>query len=77
MRIKVMMPLIPRKKIMDDRGWAEVPEGTTLGQLIHKLGLSATLLKAMLLSVNGIRVPMSTELHDGDIVSVISLLSGG
>lgn len=77
MRIKVMVPLALRRSQIDERGWIEVPEGTTLSQLVHKLGLPGTLLKALFLSVNGIRVPLSTELKDGDVVSIIAPLAGG
>ena len=33
--------------------------------------------KLLLVSVNGERMPLNTELHDGDVVGFFSLVSGG
>ncbi len=53
----------------------EVPEGTTVGEVITRLGLPADYPKIILR--NGMNVSEETPLAKGDLVSVFPPLAGG
>ena len=76
-RVKVIGPFGLTNKIMDERGWVELPEGTTLGQLIRRLGLAGLIGKFLRPHLNGMVQPSSTVLKDKDIVSFFSPIRGG
>ena len=53
----------------------ELPEGTTVGDLLNRLGISAEM--AALLLVNGTHQSPDTALKDGEVVAIFPPLAGG
>lgn len=76
-RVKVMAPLGISRDVLDERGWIELKEGTTLKELQKKLGLSGVMSKIFKPYLNGERQPASTVLKDRDVVSYFSMIRGG
>ncbi len=77
MRIKVFDPFGLCKAKVDERGWIEVVEGTTLGEAVKWLGLSIVVSKILMVRLNGEKQPFDTTLKDGDVIGYFSLVSGG
>lgn len=77
MRVKVFTPLGLAAKRLDERGWLELPEGTTLGGALKILGIPRLISKAFMVRLNSEEKPMSTVLKDGDMIGFFSLISGG
>lgn len=76
MRIRVFPPHGCDRSALDERCWMEVPEGTTVSDVLRIIGCGR--LKAKLLvSVNGVRAPLNTVLSDGDVLGFFSLVTGG
>lgn len=76
-RVKVYAPSWCNMAALDERGWMELPDGSTLAdaiRVIHMPGAVARLLRA---SVNSEAVPLNTALKDGDVVGFFALMSGG
>jgi len=61
----------------DADGWLEVPEGTTVRQLLRRAGLAGRLLGVLPAMVNGRQVRAAHLLRDGDVLVVVLPLSGG
>lgn len=76
-KIKVFDPFGLCKGKIDDRGWIEVEDGTTLGEAVKWLGLSRVLSKIMMVRLNGEKMPYDTPLKEGDAIGYFSLVSGG
>ncbi len=77
MRVKVFPPLGCDRSALDVRSWAELPEGSTVGDVLKLIKCSPVKARLLLVSVNGERTKFSRELHDGDVVGFFSLVSGG
>ena len=77
MRVKVFPPHGCDRSMLDERCWIEVPEGTTVSDLLRRIRCSKLKAKLLLVSVNGVRAPLNTKLRDGDIVGFFSLATGG
>ena len=77
MRIKVFTPLGLAGEKLDERGWLELEEGTTLGGALKTLGISRLVAKAFMVRLNSEEKPMDTLLQDGDMIGFFSLISGG
>ena len=54
---------------------AEVPDGSTVGQLIRRLGIPDGMPRIVL--INGLDADPEQPLHDGDALSVFPPLAGG
>jgi len=52
-----------------------VPRGSTVGQVLEKLGMTPE--TAKLIFVNGVRQPLDYRLHDGDRVGIFPPIGGG
>ncbi len=76
-KIKVFDPFGLCKGKVDERGWIEVAEGTTLGEAVKWLGLSRLISKIMMVRLNGQKMPYDTLLKEGDAIGYFSLVSGG
>lgn len=77
-RVKVIMPLgISGKKVLDERGYIDLPDGTTVGQLARKLGTGGLIGMILKPHRNGMVCPPSTVLEDKDIISYFSPIRGG
>lgn len=77
MRVKVLPPRGSDRSALDERSWADIPEGSTVGDVLKIINCSPAKAKLLLVSVNGERARLSHELHDGDVVGFFSLVSGG
>lgn len=77
MRIRVYMPAFADHGRIDDDGFVDLPDGTTLDGLLKALKVPLRFAAASLCAVNYEKVPRSRALRDGDTVSFISFLAGG
>lgn len=77
MKVKVFPPLGCDRSALDKRSWADIPEGSTVADVLKLIKCSPAKAKLLLVSVNGERAKLSRELHDGDVVGFFTLVSGG
>jgi len=77
MRVKVFPPLGKAVKNVDDRGWMELPDGSTLADVLKKGGIPRLMAKMLMVRLNSEAVPLSTEVRDGDVVGFISIIAAG
>lgn len=77
MKIKVIPPHGCDRSALDERSWAELPEGSTVSDVLRIIKCSPAKARLLLVSVNGERSRLSRELRDGDVVGFFSLISGG
>lgn len=77
MRIKMFPPLGITLKVADERGWLEIEEGATLADALKMAGVPRITAKVFMVRVNSEAQPMSTVLHDGDIIGFMTIATGG
>ena len=77
MKVKVFPPFGCDRSALDSRLWTELPEGSTVGDVLKIIKCNPVKAKLLLVSVNGERTKLSHELHDGDVVGFFSPVSGG
>ena len=77
MKVKIFPPRGCDRSALDERSWAEVPEGSTVGDVLKLIKCSQVRARLLLVSVNGERAKLSRELNDGDVVGFFSPVSGG
>jgi thiamine biosynthesis protein ThiS len=53
----------------------EMPRGTTIAALLERLGVPDS--DVWMSAVNDSVVPLSTELHDGDVLEIFEPIGGG
>ena len=77
MKVKVFPPRGCDRSALDKRSWADLPEGSTVGDVLKIIKCSPVKAKLLLVSVNGEHSKLSRELKEGDVVGFFSLVSGG
>lgn len=77
MKIKILPPRGCDRSALDERSWAELPEGSTVGDVLRLIKCSPIKAKLLLVSVNGEHVRLGQVLKDGDVVGFFSPVSGG
>lgn len=77
MRVKVFPPRGCDRSALDERSWMDLPEGSTVGDVLKIIKCSPVRAKILLVSVNGEHSKLSRDLKDGDVVGFFSLVSGG
>ncbi len=77
LRIRVYAPPLGDHSPIDDEGFVELPEASTLNQLFKLLRIPLRQGAVLFCMVNYERSRLSRVLSDGDTVSFISLLAGG
>ena len=77
MKVKVFPPRGCDRSALDERSWVELPEGSTVGDVLKMIKCSPVKARLLLVSVNGERAKLGKELHNGDVVGFFSLVSGG
>ncbi len=77
MRVKVLPPHGCDRSALDERSWAELPEGSTVRDVLRLIRCSPVKAKLLLVSVNGERSPLSRQLQNGDVVGFFFPASGG
>lgn len=77
MRVKVFPPHGCDRSCLDERGWLEIAEGSDVRDVLKTIKCSSVKAKLLLVSVNGVRAPLSQKLNDGDVVGFFAPVSGG
>jgi len=77
MRVRVYVPPFGDSSEVDERGFVDLAEGTTLDGLLRKLRMPLRRFAAVFCVVNYNRASSGTVLKDGDVVSFFSILAGG
>jgi len=77
MRVKIFPPRGCDRSALDERSWADLPDGSTVGDVLLIIKCSPLKAKLLLVSVNGERSKLDRVLKDGDVVGFFSLVSGG
>ncbi len=77
MKVKILPPRGCDRSMLDERSWAELPEGSTVGDVLKLIKCNPLKAKLLLVSVNGESAKLGRELHDGDVVGFFSPVSGG
>lgn len=77
MKVKIFPPHGSDRSALDERSWAELPEGSTVRDALRLVHCSPVKAKLLLVSVNGLRCPLNQTLQDGDVVGFFFPVSGG
>ena len=77
MKVKVFPPLGCDRSALDVRSWMELPEGSTVGDVLKIIKCSPLKAKLLMVSVNGERAKFRQVLKDGDVVGFFSPVTGG
>ena len=77
MKVKIFPPRGCDRSVLDERSWADLPEGSTVGDVLKIIKCSPLKAKLLLVSVNGERADLEKKLQDGDVVGFFYLISGG
>ena len=77
MKVKVFPPLGCDRSALDERSWADIPEGSTVSDVLRLIRCNPVKAKLLLVSVNGERAKLGHVLRDGDVVGFFSPVSGG
>ena len=77
MRVKVLPPHGSDRSALDERSWLELPDGSTVNDVLRLIRCSPIKAKILLVSVNGERRPIGFELRDGDVVGFFFPATGG
>jgi molybdopterin converting factor small subunit len=76
-RVRVYAPPIADHGAIDERGFVELDDGSTLGDLLKRLRVPFGRVAATFCVVNYEKAGSKRVLADGDTVSFFSLLPGG
>jgi len=76
-RVKVYAPSWCNIAALDERGWIDMPEGSTLADVLNQIKMPKFAAKILLAAVNSEKKPMDTVLEDGDMVSFFAMMAGG
>ena len=77
MRVKIIAPPGCDRSRLDERGWTELPEGSTVGDALRVIRCGRLKAKLLLCSRNGERADFGTKLSDGDVIGFFAPISGG
>ncbi len=76
-KIKVYPGLLCKADALDEDGFILVEEGTTVGDLLKRIGYPVVLARGGLYMLNYQQTGTNTKLTDGDTLSIIAPLAGG
>ena len=77
MRVKILPPHGCDRSALDERSWAELPEGSTVRDALRLVRCPPLKARLLLVSVNGERSPLDRALRDGDVVGFFFPVAGG
>ena len=77
MRVKVFPPYGCSRDKLDERGWIELPEGSTVADALKAIRCSRLKAKLLLCSLNGERTDLNAPLKDGDVIGFFIPAAGG
>lgn len=76
-KIKVYPGPLCNSDALDEDGFIQAEEGTTVGDLLRQIGCPKTVERAGLFTVNQRRTKTNMKLNDGDVLSIIAPVAGG
>ena len=76
-RVKVFPPRGCERSALDERGWLEMPEGSTVADVLKIIRCSRARAKLLMVSLNGVKTNLNAELRDGDVLGFFALIAGG
>ena len=76
-RVRVYLPPYLERSQLDERGYALIEEGSTLGDLFKMLRVPFPAGAVHLCRLNYEKASLKQKLKDGDTVSFFSMISGG
>lgn len=77
MRVKVFPPPGCDRSALDEKLWTDIPEGSTVSDVLKMIRCSPAKAKLLMVSVNGERSKLGRKLSDGDVVGFFLPISGG
>ncbi len=77
LKVKILPPHGSDRSALDEKSWAELPEGSTVRDAMKLVRCSPLKAKLLLVSVNGERRTLDSELHDGDVIGFFFPMTGG
>jgi molybdopterin converting factor small subunit len=77
MKIKVYAPGFLDFNYIDENGYMELEDGSTINEVFKKLKVPFYMKKFLIFSVNYEKASLKTRLKEGDTVSFLTPLSGG
>ena len=77
MRIKIYATQLCDPSGIDEQGYVTLNEGSTVYGLYKKLKVPFALRPFLFCYVNYERAKLTQKLNDGDVVSMVAILSGG
>lgn len=77
MKVKIIPPPGCSRERLDERGWTELPDGSTVADALKVIRCGKLKAKILLCSCNGERAELKTPLRDGDVIGFFSPISGG
>lgn len=77
MKVKIIPPLGCSRERLDERGWAELPEGSTVADALRVVRCSRLKAKILICSLNGERTDFRAPLQDGDVIGFFMPITGG
>ena len=77
MKVKVFPPIGCKYDCLDERGWIDMPEGSTVSDALKAIHCSRLKAKLLLCSLNGERTELNAPLKDGDVIGFFILATGG
>ena len=77
MKVKILPPHGSDRSALDEKSWAELPEGSTVRDALRLVRCGPLKAKLLLVSVNGERSPLDRALRDGDVVGFFFPVAGG
>ena len=77
MRVKILPPHGSDRSALDERSWAELPEGSRVRDALRLVRCGPLKARLLLVSVNGERSSLGRALHEGDVLGFFTPVSGG
>ena len=77
MKVKVYAPGFCNFTHIDEDGFVEMKEGSTVGDLFKKIEVPFVYRPLPIYKVNYKKAGLNTVLNEGDVVSFLSIIAGG
>ena len=77
MKVELYAPPMCDFSRVDDKGYLEIPDGTTFGQALKIIKLPFIWRKIFPCLLNYEKAPLNTVLKEGDIISIFTPIAGG
>jgi molybdopterin converting factor small subunit len=75
--VKIFAPSWCKLDVLDERGWTDLPEGSTLTDALNLIHMPKIMAKLLQGSINGEVKDLNTALKDGDVIGFFALMVGG